>query len=71
MLLSSWVMLSWNLQGCCLRLQIDDGYPVSTLLFSGATLLAIAFNSTTGLLTTNTSDVYLPAPYYYAQDSAG
>ena len=35
-------------------LRIDLGYPVSTLLFSGATLLAIAFDPTSGLLTTNT-----------------
>ena len=52
-------------------LRIDLGYPVQTLLFSGATLLAIPFDPDTGLLTTNTSDVYLPSPYYYAVDGAG
>ena len=35
-------------------LRIDLGYPVETLLFSGATLLAIAFDPVSGLLTTNT-----------------
>ena len=35
-------------------LRIDLGYPVNTLLFSGAALLAIPFDPVLGLLTTNT-----------------
>ena len=44
---------------------------MSTLLFSGATLLATPFDPVSGLLTTNTSDVYLPAAYNYVVDDSG
>ena len=43
-------------------LQVDAGYPVATLLLSPDTLLAIAYDPVTGLLASNTSDIYLPAP---------
>ena len=54
-----------------ITLQIDQGYPVSTLLLSSATLLAIPFDPVSGLLTTNTSDIYLPPPTSTSTDTNG
>lgn len=52
-------------------LQVDAGYPVATLLLSPDTLLAIAYDPVTGLLASNTSDIYLPAPTSYTTDASG
>ena len=52
-------------------MQIDAGYPVATLLLSSADLLAISFNPANSLLSTNTSDIYLPTPTSYTTDSNG
>ena len=51
--------------------QIDPGYPVATILLSPADLLAISFNPATGLLSTNTSDIYFPPPISYTTDASG
>lgn len=77
-------MLTWGAQGTVtyigpqnangqsnIVLQVDPGYPVATLLLSPAILLAIAFNPVTGLLATNTSDIYLPPPTNYTTDASG
>ena len=54
-----------------LILRIDRGYPVATLLLAGNTLLAIPYDPISGLLTTNTSDVYLPGPTSFIVDASG
>ena len=54
-----------------ITLQIDPGYPVTTLLLSDVTLLAISYDSATGLLSTNTSDIYLRPPSSHIIDESG